>query len=327
MTKPWRHSVQLLVSFLLVFILIPNQHAVSQARKAFYLPLVQRTTAPFTFISWSDTKNGTAALTTLSKQARALQPAFTIFAGDLEPSGFSKTEITAWKTAMNGGANNGMFDITLPVRGNHDEANTSGWQAYFDMAATAGRVKASNFAALAADLTYTFTYGNSVFIGIDVLGPSTLLKTEQIAYLDQVLTGAETRKLTHAFIYFHGPVYPVGEYATCPTRTCPAPDRVAELIAVLNKHPIVSAVFQAHDHVQAYVHLDRSRMTEISHPFEEFVTGTTGAGPDPCNKPYRYDYCGAFYGFWTVRVDGNAFSVSVYQIEHTTPVKSFSFRK
>src|SRR3989344_5987476 len=73
----------------------------------------------FRFVSWGDTKIGTSTLSGESNQAKALNPKFTIYAGDLVSS-WSIPAIEAWVVAVNGGNNNGMRDITFPVRGNHD---------------------------------------------------------------------------------------------------------------------------------------------------------------------------------------------------------------
>ena len=279
MRKFEKHLTLLTVVILLLLASAPGRNIASLAGEV-DLPTIHRAkplSPSFTFLSWGDTKSNTDTLAELSRQAKLLKPLFTLYTGDLEPSGFSSSQMNTWKNAMNGNASNGMFDITLPIRGNHDAENTAGWQSYFDMSKTASRVGATNYSALAEDLTYSFDYGNSVFVGIDVLGAANLINANQIAYLDKVLTAAEGRGLTHAFLFFHGPEYGVSGTANCSTRTCSTPDSVANLIKVLNKHPIVSAIFHGHEHVQAFVHLDRSRIPEITHAYEEFITGSAGA--------------------------------------------------
>ena len=57
------------------------------------------------------------------------------------------------------------------------------------------------------NLTYSFDYGNSIFIGLDVPGDIYLLTQAEVDFLDARLTYAENAGLTHAFIYFHGPEY------------------------------------------------------------------------------------------------------------------------
>jgi hypothetical protein len=291
-----------------------------------YLPIVSNQ-KPLTFIAWADTRSGNATLTQLSAQASTFNPVFTLFPGDLEPSGFTTTGMDAWKKAINGGGSSGLFDLTFPLRGNHDTSNVSGWQAYFDTQATAGRVGAGQFSTLTSELTYSFEYKNAVFIGIDVPGDVTMITAEQIAYLDGVLSAAESRGQTHAFLFLHGPIYPVSSHTSCGERTCPTPTIVGGLVNVLNKHPIVSAVFNGHEHLQSYVHLDSSRVPEITHPFEEFIAGSAGASLHNCNKTYRFDFCGAFPGFAVVNVFERTFSVQIYQLGNSYPVKTYSFTK
>jgi hypothetical protein len=176
----------------------------------------------FSFISWGDTKTDTTVLKNLSIQAKLLSPAFTIYVGDLEEDGFTQAGTETWKNALNGGSGNGIFDITFTVRGNHDDhiANSApNWQAYYNLAATAQRVGASNYTELNSNLTYSFDYSNSRFIGVDVLGDASLLSSAQISWIDSRLNDAENRGLTHAFIYFHGPIYCVDGHCSCSTVT------------------------------------------------------------------------------------------------------------
>jgi hypothetical protein len=281
----------------------------------------------FTFIAWADTKTGTAALTALSKQARNLNPAFTLYPGDLEPAGFTTSGMNTWKKAIDGGTGNGIFDLTFPLRGNHDHSNTTGWQSYFNTSGVAGQIGASHFTALDNDLTYSFEYGNAFFIGVDTPGDASLITPAQIAYIDSGLAGAESRGLKHAFLFFHGPVYAVSSHTSCGTRTCATPASIKSLITVLNKHSIVSAVFNGHEHLQSYVHLDSSRVPEITHAFEEFITGSAGAELYSCSKTFRFDYCGAYAGLAAVSVAGNNFTVKIYKQGDTTAVKTYTFTK
>jgi hypothetical protein len=105
-------------------------------------------TDAFRFVSWGDTKSARDELAALSNQAALLNPTFTIYEGDLESDGFTLSGMNAWRDAMNGYSDNGMFDKTLPVRGNHDSNDTAGWQSYYDMQATAQGLGATNYSAL-----------------------------------------------------------------------------------------------------------------------------------------------------------------------------------
>jgi hypothetical protein len=215
-----------------------------------------------------------------------------------------------------------MFDITFAVRGNHD-GSTTVWPAYFNFSSVASRVGATNYSELNTDVTYSFDYENSHFVGIDILGDLTKISAAQIAWLDNDLIAAENRGLTHAFLFWHGPIYPLAEHC-CPS----AP---SALIQVINKHPIISATFQGHEHVVAWTHMDGSRIPGLTHEFEEFVSGDAGAGPDTCVSG-RYDYCMTNelrkHGFVTVDVSGDSFTVDTYALGYSTsPVKSITFTK
>jgi hypothetical protein len=284
-------------------------------------------TSSFRFVSWADTKTALSVLVSLSNQANSLNPNFTIYAGDLCDSGFSVSCMDAWKKAMNGDSDNGMFDKTFPVRGNHDSINAAGWTAYFDLGSTAARVGATHYTELNENLTYSFDYGNSHFVGVDVPGDATGLSMAQVSWIDYDLAEAELRGLTHGFIYFHGPIYCVAEHCSCPTRTCTTASIIATLIDVFNRHPIVSATFHGHEHTYAYVHIDSSRIFEVISSFEEFVTGDAGAGPAGCSKTYRFDYCMDSHGLTTIDVLGGTFTVKFYAEGNTTPSQTLNFTK
>jgi hypothetical protein len=272
----------------------------------------------FRFVSWGDTKSATSVLNALSPRAKALSPLFTIYNGDLVESGFAAGPMAVWKDALNGGTNNGVYDQTFTVRGNHDSADTPGWEAYFNQKATADRVGATNYASFETNRTYSFDVGNSHFVAVDVVGDVTLMTAGQLSWMDADLGAAEKRGLTHAFLYWHGPVYPVAEHC-CASN--PA------VIDVFNKHPSVSATFHGHEHTYAWVHVDKTRYANLTHEFEELITGDAGAGPQACSSRTP-DYCqGKNHGFVTVDVSGKSFSVNFFTDATTASVKKLDFAK
>ena len=292
---------------------------------------------PFRFIAWGDTKSARSSLSALSDQATLLDPAFTIYAGDLEEAGFTQSGMDLWKQAMNGQLTgdtspNGMFGLTLPVRGNHDSSNTSGWQAFFDLSQTAAGVGATHYTFMAGqeDRTYSFDFGNAHFIGVDVTGDAGLLTSAQIQWIDTDLAEAESRSLTHAFIYFHGPIYCIDGHCSCSQRVCSLPTAVKNLITMLNGHPILTATFHGHEHTYAYTFLDETRIPPdgsfvgVTHPFHQVVAGDAGAGPDSCNAN-RCDFNMAEHGFITVDVSGLDVVVAFYQQGSSSPVKTIAF--
>ena len=290
----------------------------------------------FKFVAWGDTKTATSVLASLSNQAKTLNPNFTIYAGDLVDS-WSEARIDTWICSINGstscGSSNGIEDITFPVRGNHDSGSGSGagssWSNNINQAQTVTSVGATNYSELTKDQTYSFDYANSRFIAVDVLGGADRLSAAQIAWIDQRLTDAETRGLTHAFVYFHGPIYCVDGHCSCSTLTGCMSSAAISLVNVLRSHPVYSGSFHGHEHVNAYVHLNTSRIPEAAGPFEieEFVTGDAGAGVDGC-KANRTNYCmtGA-HGFALVTVSGNTFKIDYYKQGGSSPDKTLTFTK
>jgi len=295
--------------------------------------------APFLFVSWADTKLGGEVLSGLSEQALRLGPAFSIVPGDLENWGFTPAAMNRWREAMDGARTgdrvpNGMSAIAFAVRGNHDRLDTSGWQAYFDFQKTANRVGATHYAEMPGqeDLSYSFDYRNAHFIGVDVPGDASLITSAQIRWIGADLARAEVRGLSHAFLYFHGPIYCVDGHCNCSRRVCPISPRVKELIGVLNQHHIVSATFHGHEHTNAYTYVDASRIPPdsefagVTHPFHQFVTGSAGAEPTRCHSD-RCDYDMPERGFAAVNVDGPKVTVTFYRWASMDPVNTIRFTK
>jgi hypothetical protein len=142
---------------------------------------------------------------------------------------------------------------------------------------------------------------------------------DQVKWIDEDLTSAEQRNLTHAFIFWHGPLYPVGNKHCCTQSK-------AEFVATASKHPIVSATFHGHEHLIAWVHIDKSRYSNATHEFEEFVTGSSGAEMHECTAG-RSDYCQQAAGFATVDVSGKSFTVKLFLNGNSTPDRSITFIK
>ncbi|HEY3451904.1 MAG TPA: metallophosphoesterase [Myxococcales bacterium] len=279
--------------------------------------------ASFQFVVWGDTKTGTNTLAALSKQVKVLNVPFTLFGGDLETAGFTQAGMNAWKNAIDGdtsgATSNGLFDTVFPVRGNHDSSNASGWQAYWDLRSHATSVGATHYSEQTAERTWSFDYGNAHFVGVDVPGDVTLMTAAEVTWIDQDLTAAEARGVTHSFLMWHGPLWTIAEH--CCTATKP------QVIDVFNKHPSVSATFHGHEHVHAWVHMNQARYSNLTHEFEELVAARAGAEPATCRSG-RTDYCqDQQNGFLLVEVDGRSFSVSFFEQGNTTPVKQMTFTK
>lgn len=309
---------------------------------------VSAQTSAFKFVAWSDTHNGPGLdyynlnTSALSDQITTLHPDFTIVPGDLEDNGFDQTSIEVWTEAVNGEYTgsvdpNGLADRTFPSRGNHDkQTGNPGWQAYFNVEAAAGAVGGVNYSHLSGEdnVTYSFDYGNSHIVSVDVAGMFHENATStRINWLDSDLAAAESRNLVHAFLFFHGPIYCIqtGISTMCPyvplgARTSDLPALNDQMVRVINKHPIVSAIFNGHEGTNPYTHVDASRIPELTHPFEQFLVGYS-SGANVCDSRYavRYDYCQTGRGFLLVEVTGGTYTVNFYAAGQSTPVRRMTF--
>ncbi|PYV35050.1 MAG: hypothetical protein DMG22_03695, partial [Acidobacteria bacterium] len=252
---------------------------------------------------------------------------FTIFEGDLcysWDSSCTSTGSSGWKYAVNNGSpGNGTFNITFPLEGNHD-TNASLWDSYWNghSRATVTAIGGSNFNYYSGDSenrTYSFDYGNSHFCLLDNQGgAASTLSSGQISWLDSDIAAAEARGVVHTFINTHGPIWPINELLDTPS---------SSLIAVINKHPSISASLSAHEHVLGYAHIDSSRIAAVTHPWEEFVSGGAGAPLFSCTAGLS-EYCTSSYGFVSVDVSGSSFTVNLYlQGAGSVPAETWTFTK
>ncbi len=286
----------------------------------------------FRFISWGDAQGEHANLAGTAKQAAALNPAFTIFNGDLERDGFSSSQMTEMVTAMGG-----LYGRTFLVRGNHDNhrsGSTARWEDFFSVAARPLPAGVSNYIALDSNstyLSYSFDVANSRLIGVDVPGDVDSLTSVELAFIDQRLKDAETRGLTHAFLFFHGGEYCIANHCECSA----ANDGLCTpggLVNLLNRHRIVSATFHGHEHVLGWVHMSNARVSTLTRSYEEFFTSPAGGSTVnsyvfPARVDYVYPDMGASQGFASVDVNGPSFTVSFYKNGVSSPVYSRTFTK
>jgi hypothetical protein len=299
-----------------------------------YLPLVKRA---FSFVSMGDGQAQAANFTTTVNQIATLHPELVIFNGDLEDNGVTSTEMNPMVAAIK---NEGLFNQTFLVRGNHDDeisGSAALWESYFE---TSPNIKVplagvTNYVPLNPSsyyLNYSFIYGNAMFIGLDVPGDVDLLTSEQLAFLDARLTYAESWGLVHAFIYFHGPLYCVESlHCACSLRT-DGSCTPAVLVSILNKHPIVSATFHGHEHILGWVHMDNTRVAGLTGSFEEFITSPSGGETYnsylyPARMDYTYMDMGESQAFAAISVNGTSFTVNFYEVGSSTPVWTKTFTK
>jgi len=292
----------------------------------------------FSFISWGDAQNDGTHLPATSNQAASLNPAFTIFNGDLESEGFDQSQIEIEIEALNGGIgiDNGMFNKTFFVRGNHDDYTPGSadlWEEYFTVADRSLPPGVTNYVAMNTSstfLTYSFDYGNSRFIGVDVPGSIYELSIEELNFIDQRLTEAEIIGLYHAFLFFHGPEYCVESIHCSCTEANDASCTPTSIIDVINRHPIVSATFHGHEHILGWVHMSNTRISGLSHDYEEFITSPSGQGTyNEYLFPERMDYVNLedTQGFALINVSAETFTVNLYRVGTDSPVWSRTFSK
>jgi len=266
----------------------------------------------------------------MSAEVVAKNPAFTVFAGDLVEAGFSTAPMNTWKTALNGGTNNGLFEKTFALRGNHDAANLSGWQGFFDFPAVATRAGATNFNAYSTDVVYSFDYGNSHFIVLDVTGGEIdMLPAAQITWMASDLTSAETRGLTHAFIHLHAPPYCVSS-SHCPYLTTTGDEAASAFWTAINNHPIVTAIFAGHEHLLTRTLLDSTRVRDLTRTVEQFVSGAAGVvsvDPSNCDYTNRWSWCESVDGYATVDVSGTTATVTFFQGGGASPLSTYVITK
>ncbi len=293
----------------------------------------------FSFASMGDGQAEAAYFSATVNQISTRNPALVIYNGDLEETGVVSSQmdpmISALKTAN-------LFNKTFLVRGNADnfiEGSPTLWENYFETAPNIKVLPAyvTNYVSLdsASDyLTYSFEYGNSIFIGLDVPADIGYLDTTpaQLTFLNSRLTYAEGQGLTHAFIFFHSAEYCVESvHCGCITRTdtsCTPPS----LMTIINNHPIVSATFHGHEHVLGWTHMDNTRVAELTRSYEQFITSPAGGATYnefvfPDRMDYVYPDMESSQGFAIISVDGNSFTYRIYKVGTTEPVWSHTFSK
>lgn len=294
-------------------------------------------TTNFSFVSMADAQAQTENFSLTVNQISTLDPDLVLFNGDLETNGVVTEELDPMVNAIKG---SGLFNRTFLVRGNHDdnlEGSAELWETYFETEPNikvlpAGVTDYVSMNSNSDTMNYGFVFGNSMFVGLDIPGGVAEISSAQLTFLDERLTYAEGLGLTHAFIFWHGPMYCVeSTHCTCIEKT-DASCTPVDLVNVINKHPIVSAFFHGHEHILGWVHMDDARVEGLTGNFEEFITSPAGGWTyNDFLYPERMDY---FYpdmdsaqGFAAVTVDGDAFTFEIYKVGINTPVWTKSFTK
>jgi hypothetical protein len=291
----------------------------------------------FSFVSMGDSQLEAANFNPTVDQIATLHPNLVIFHGDLEINGVVNADINP---IVNEIKNAGLFDQTFFVQGDHGEG-INGSSALRESCVTtspnieflpAGVTDYVSLDSTSAYPNYSFVYGNSMFLGLDVPGNADVLVADQLTFLDSCLTVAESKGLVHTFIFFHGPLTCI-ESTSCdcttrPDANCPP----SELVSVLNKHPIVSATFHGHDHILAWTHMDEISAAGLNTSFQELRTPPPGglpniAYPNPARMDYIYLDVGSSQGFPTISVNGSSFTVTFYKVGTSVVAWTKTFTK
>lgn len=293
--------------------------------------LITPTSSPtsFSFVMLSDAQDNGVKLPDTANQASDLNPNFGIFCGDLESEGVTQELMDVEINALSS-----LYPKMFFVRGNHDDlipGSAQLWQSYFTTANRSLPAGVINYSALnstSSYLNFSFDYGNSRFIGLDVPWGADMLTKSELNFLDERLTDAESNGLIHAFLFFHVPPYCTeSNHCACSAKndySCTP----SAIIAVINKHPIVDAIFSGHEHLLAWTHMDNTRVPELTHSYEQFLTAPSGANTyNEVLYPDRVDYIdmqdGQAFGY--VTVNGNSFTVYFYRVGTTEPVWTKTF--
>jgi hypothetical protein len=341
MHKNFRFILVFLIGILSCSQTLPPSAITSSAANYIFLPMVMKPSivnpSGFMFASMGDAQGDVSNYSVTVNQISSLNPNFAIFNGDLEDDGVRTSELDPMTSVLK---NANIFNKTFIVRGNHDDhisGSATLWENYFETAPNIRVLPAgvSNYVAINSSsdtLTYSFIYGNSIFIGLDTPGDVDYLTSAQYTFLDSRLTYAENSGLVHAFIYFHGPMYCVESvHCDCPTKT-DSSCTPTTLISVINKHPIVSAFFHGHEHILGWTHIDKTRLAAVTGNFEEFLTSSSGSTNYnsylyPDRMDYTYMAPEDTQVFATVTVNGNSFTVDFYKTGTATPVWTKTFTK
>lgn len=291
----------------------------------------------FTFMSLGSSPVEAANFVSTVKQIASTHSNLIIFNGDLGINQGGKVEINPMVINLNEA---GLFDKTFFVRGNHgNEAswNSPLWDSFLSVYPDAKILSAgvTEYVSLNSNSeypNYSFIYGNSMFIGLDVPGAADILTTEQLAFLDSRLTYAENKGLVHAFIIFQGPLYCI-ESTNCDCTTRPdASCTPSELASILNRHPIVSASFHGHEHILVWTHTDKNNNKELIPGYEGLLTpppeGSSYDGYINLSRTnYIYVDVGSSQGFSALSIDGSSFAINFYKAGSTVPVWTKTYTK
>jgi hypothetical protein len=175
-----------------------------------------------------------------------INPDFIIVTGDLVDSSTSDPQVATYKSYA-AGLNPTIERFEVP--GNHD-LGESGNQSKYDR-------WASNYgygSVPGAVPWYSFTYGDSIFIGLDsgvLRYPFDGQDVNEINWLTTTLADANTAGYAHKFVFMHNPLF-IKSVDEVPDGRSFDVDRRAQLRALFQQYH-VNAIFSGHTHTNEYV--------------------------------------------------------------------------
>ena len=151
----------------------------------------------FTFCALGDSRNGLSVWQDVSNLAKAQNPSFTLYNGDIVDNGGSTSE---WNNWFNSGQDYLENNIVYHALGNHDAQSVPTYKNIFELP------KANN-----TNLYYSFKYGNAMFITLNSEDPG---NSAQAAWLVSTLAAAAADpSIVWKVISFHRPFYTIGNHS------------------------------------------------------------------------------------------------------------------
>jgi Calcineurin-like phosphoesterase len=189
---------------------------------------------PMHFLVFGDSK-GSLFLKDVLKRADILNPQFCLTTADLVDKGAGEIGVNDYKKLDSVAGWFFRKYPTWPTLGNHEVKGTKNKSKEENN--KSGQKNFADFFGL-KNPTYSFTYGNSVFIALDWEKVSKSPK--KLAWLEKELKDAQGK---HIFIFKHRPYYTVG------LKSYEDVEGKSTIVTKLFSKYKVSAVFSGHDHL------------------------------------------------------------------------------
>jgi hypothetical protein len=263
---------------------------------------------PFRFIAYGDNRTDGAPQTrpdfpdqsghiAVAKAIAAVGPRFVLNSGDLIENGYSLAQWENFFQVEKEVVGNAPF---YSVFANHElEGGEIFFRTYFSPPPGSG------------DPTYfAFPYGNSIFIGLNVVAPSGFYEpgSAQYRFFEQTLLDAHKNPdIDHIFVFFHYPPYSAsGHGSTLPVR---------ELLGPLFEKYDVDMVISGHNHLY-----ERHEVNQITY----LVTGGGGAPLYTASTDETTILSESTYHYCVIDLNGRDVKVNVFRPDNSL-LDTFTF--